>query len=259
MMRTVLGIDAAWTTTQPSGVALVTETDGGWHLSAVAASFSDFYRLGDLGPTCGFDAAALIEVCAKLSGAPPTAVTVDMPLATAPITGRRLSDNLVSVAYGARSASTHSPSVTRPGPVSAIFVEGFAALGYSLQTSAPVSGGLIEVYPHPALIELMAASKRLPYKIHNAKKYWPECPPAERRLSILSEWAAIILQLESRISNCESLLPAPSPGSSLKILKGYEDKLDAAVCAWIGVCALGGQAIPFGDAQSAIWIPTPST
>ena len=30
--RAVLGIDAAWTVSQPSGVALAVETEGGWRL-----------------------------------------------------------------------------------------------------------------------------------------------------------------------------------------------------------------------------------
>ena len=37
-------------------------------------------------------------------------------------------------------------------------------------------------------------------------------------------------------------------------VKAYEDKLDAVVCAWVGICALEGRAMPFGDRNSAIWI-----
>jgi hypothetical protein len=45
--RAVLGIDAAWTATQPSGVAVVSEEPGGWRLVAVANSYRSFCDLGD--------------------------------------------------------------------------------------------------------------------------------------------------------------------------------------------------------------------
>jgi hypothetical protein len=38
-MRAVLGIDAEWTPTQPSGVALAVELTNGWRLIAAAASY----------------------------------------------------------------------------------------------------------------------------------------------------------------------------------------------------------------------------
>ena len=41
-VRSVLGIDAAWTTKNPSGVALVAETSNGWELIRVAGSYSEF-------------------------------------------------------------------------------------------------------------------------------------------------------------------------------------------------------------------------
>ena len=44
-MRAVLGIDAAWTLTQPSGVAVAAELHDGWHLIAAAASYQRFQAL----------------------------------------------------------------------------------------------------------------------------------------------------------------------------------------------------------------------
>jgi len=45
--RTILGIDAAWTAGQPSGVALVSGRDGSWGVEAVAASYEDFEALSN--------------------------------------------------------------------------------------------------------------------------------------------------------------------------------------------------------------------
>ena len=41
-MRALLGIDAAWTEVQPSGVALVVDEGAGWQLVKVAASYRAF-------------------------------------------------------------------------------------------------------------------------------------------------------------------------------------------------------------------------
>ena len=41
-MRTVLGIDAAWTSRNASGVALAVESKRGWALARVASSYASF-------------------------------------------------------------------------------------------------------------------------------------------------------------------------------------------------------------------------
>jgi hypothetical protein len=46
-MRAVLGIDAAWTPTQPSGIALAVELTNGWRLIAAAASYQRFHAMAD--------------------------------------------------------------------------------------------------------------------------------------------------------------------------------------------------------------------
>lgn len=46
-MRAVLGIDAAWTITQPSGVALAVERSNGWRMIAAAASHQRFHAQAD--------------------------------------------------------------------------------------------------------------------------------------------------------------------------------------------------------------------
>jgi len=30
-------------------------------------------------------------------------------------------------------------------------------------------------------------------------------------------------------------------------MKAFEDKMDAVVCAWVGICALESKAVPYGD------------
>ena len=90
-----------------------------------------------------------------------------------PITGRRVSDNAVSIAYGARQCGTHTPNALRPGPVSGNLRDALAATANPLMTSSLAMRGVIEIYPHPALVELAGSDTRLPYKVARIRNYWP--------------------------------------------------------------------------------------
>ena len=91
----VLGIDAAWTAHNPSGVALVQRAAEGWQCLSLAPSYNTFLALSAGQPLDGSrkaqgsepDPAALLETCRQQSGMPVDCVSVDMPLATTPITG----------------------------------------------------------------------------------------------------------------------------------------------------------------------------
>lgn len=261
-MRTVLGIDAAWTLKRPSGVALAAQEESGWRLVALEPSYQRFHALAgrDLSPErrpsgSRPDAAALLASSEMLCGLPVDLVAIDMPLAHGPIIGRRYSDNAVSSAFGARKIGTHSPCSTRPGQISDEFKEGFGRAGYSLQTDSISTRGLIEVYPHPALVELAKAEERLCYKACKVRTYWPTCDAAERKRRLFDVWAGIIKLLERHITGVANALPPLPLGASGAEVKAYEDKLDAVICAWVAICALEGRATAFGDQHSAIWIP----
>jgi predicted RNase H-like nuclease len=264
-LRAVLGIDAAWTSTQPSGVALAIELSSGWRMLAAASSYQRFHALADEGlseeqhPSGGLpDAPMLLASASRLGGGSVELVAIDMPLARLPIVGRRTSDDAVSRAYGGRKCGTHTPSAVRPGRMSDHVRESFERAGYLLQTDAERPVGLIEVYPHPALVELAGTPTRLPYKVSKARSYWPSANPAERRVRLLQQWSGIVALLEREIAGVEAALPCVEARSSGVALKAYEDSLDAIICAWVAICAAEGRATSFGDENSAIWIPNSS-
>lgn len=261
-MTTILGIDAAWTATQPSGVAVVSSTACNWRLIFAGSSYRHLLAQAeeDLISTSRpsgsvAEAAALLAAAGKIAGAPVDLVAVDMPLSLQPITARRVSDNLVSAAYGARQCSTHTPSAIRPGKISDDLRGGFGHCGYGLLTKEVGVPGLLEVYPHPALVELMRAEKRLPYKHGKTRNYWPTENPADRRNKLFETWRAIVACLDQEIPGASDVLRLPPSEAPSWRLKAFEDMLDAVICAWVGICVFEGTAVPFGDETSAIWIP----
>jgi hypothetical protein len=110
--RAVLGIDAAWTASEPSGVASLTQSSGRWRLVAAEASYARFHARAD-GLSGGRPLgsrprpSALLASALKLCGSPVDFVAIDMPLSNSPIMGRRRADDEVSRAYGAQP---HRPS-----------------------------------------------------------------------------------------------------------------------------------------------------
>ncbi|PIO98988.1 DUF429 domain-containing protein [Pleomorphomonas carboxyditropha] len=251
--KIVLGIDAAWTAANPSGVALAAGASGVWRLLAVAASFEDFIALSDAGQGSG--PAALIAAAARLAGRAPDLVAVDMPMMDAPIVARRAADNAVNRAYAGRGAGTHSPTVDRPGAVGRALESGLSEAGYPLATLDIRPPCRIEIYPHPALIELTGAARRLEYKISRTGRYWPGLPLAERRRRLSGVWSTIVAALDGTLAGSSALLPLPPSEARGRRLKAFEDRLDAVVAAHAGAMALDGRARPYGDAASAVWVP----
>jgi predicted RNase H-like nuclease len=239
---------------------LVAQAQAGWRLVAAEASYQHFYDRAEGRPSGRPIASrprpsALLASAMRLCGRPVDLIAIDIPLAHGPITGRRRSDDEVSRAYGARDFETLSPSVARPGLIGRELKKGFRIAGYPLLTEAAEPPGVIEVCPHPALLELTGAAKRMPYEATKARSYWGWATPAQRHDLMRRERDQIKSLLQHEIAGVEAALPPPDPQARIGELKAYENMLDAVICAWVGVRALEGGAIPFGDANSAIWVP----
>ncbi|WP_413442708.1 DUF429 domain-containing protein [Synechococcus sp. MIT S1220] len=263
----VLGIDAAWTVHHPSGIALLQQTEVGWHCLALAPSYDAFIGLAQnqhwdpKAKASGSrpDPAALLQASQQLAGAAVSCVAVDMPLATTPITGRRAADTAISSRFGTRGCAVHSPSAERPGAIADQLRGDVAALGYRLHTTTTARAfpALIEVYPHVVLLALLERNYRVPYKVSRSLQYWKteSLPPAERIERLLIEFRAIKAGLGALISGIPELIPEPSDVKTLASLKPVEDMLDALICAWMGIEHREGRTVGLGDESAAIWIP----
>lgn len=266
-MSSVLGIDAAWTERQPSGVALVQREKARWKCIATAPSYETFLSLArgealDWStpsiPGGSADVDELLSAAEELCGERPDVVAVDMPLATVKIDGRRAADNAISHAFGGRGCGAHSPSAKRPGVVGQQMQRRLEANRFKLATRLSHQvrpRSIIEVYPHVALLALLQACYRLEYKTSKTTTYWPKAGLQDRIQRLLEVLKRILARLNTQFDRIEFSLPKPEVTRTLKGLKRYEDCLDALVCAWMGVLFVEKSAYPYGDETAAIWVP----
>ena len=264
----VLGIDAAWTAHNPSGVSLWRRDQGRWACVRVSPSYAAFCGVESSRFDDRADVPAILATCRKLLGnCPLRAVAVDMPIANSPITGRRAADNAASREFGARHCSTHSPSPTRPGEVSSALTKAFGEKGYPVACDESAKApALVEVYPHVSLLAIArygepngrryAENYRLPYKAATTRKYWPTITDAnERRQRLIAVWNDILSRLAQFADISVFSLPNDIEERSFEALKPYEDQIDALVCAWTAARFVERALVPMGDDRSAIWVP----
>ena len=263
----VLGIDAAWTAHQPSGIALVQRTTAGWSCLAVAPSYEAFINQASgqawdpkqKATGSRPDPAALLQASKQLAFAEVSCVSVDMPLATTPITSRRAADTAISSRFGPKGCAVHSPSAERPGAIADQLRADFAVLGYPLHTngSDQTAPALIECYPHVALLALLTRYYRVPYKVSRSGQYWKaeKLTRSERIERLIDQFRAIRSGLDAHISGIPDFIPAPSEVTTLASLKSVEDRLDGLICAWVGIEHLEGRTVGLGDDTAAIWVP----
>lgn len=267
--RAVLGIDAAWSLGQPSGVALLSEGKKNWEAVAAAPSYETFLQVASGGQVDWTgshrghqpDPAALVGACKALLGASAelVVVAVDMPLSHSTIVGRRRADDSISRTFGGRWCSTHSPSLRRPGLIGESLRKGFEQEGFPLAVKEVLFPALIEVYPHPALLQLLRLEERFKYKVAKRGRLWKDESSEQRLVNVLSAQRKITQALcERGVSVGAGLLPLPKSGAvvSPSRLKAFEDTVDALVSAWVAVEYLSGRCRSYGDSDAAIWVPS---
>jgi len=275
----VLGIDAAWTPRNPSGIALVAVAAGHipelLRVARACGEFTSGRKIGRndwLNPPPSeelLSVSGILDATRRYTGTQPNVIVLDIPLSPLPIRGRRPADNAVSTMYGSRWAGTHTPSTKRFGYVSATLFQQLSRSGYHwmnatehVQLNRQIRY-FLETYPHPVILEMLGLEKRLCYKVAKRQKYWPNLTPDERWKNIASVLDRLHSALASRIGGLADRVPKACaildamPKSKGAVFKGIEDALDAVVCASVGCEFLAGHAFAFGDQYSAIWVPHP--
>ena len=192
------------------------------------------------------------EIVAWIEGHAPTTVGIDAPLLVPNAEGMRPCERELQRVYGSRGAGAH-PANRRLLQRTSGRVRGedlAARLPDHRDPWAGWSGTLLEVYPHPALVEAFDLDRRLRYK---------RVPAAERpdRLRDLRAHVERLAGARPPLSGPTVEIPADVGG---RAAKAVEDRLDARICAWVAlvwdVRGPGGIRL-FGDAASGhVAVPT---
>lgn len=177
----------------------------------------------------------------QISPTEPAIIAVDAPTIIANATGMREADKLTHKHFGRYDAGCYPANLSRP------FAQKTVELGLSLEARgfahAPTIEAKnlgryqIEVYPHPATINLFKLDRIIKYKKGKL---------AERQLELmkLCQYMIDILPLLEPSLNLPSStgkMPVSLGGlisleipTSIATLKALEDQLDALLCAYIG-------------------------
>ncbi|MEG4281780.1 DUF429 domain-containing protein [Microcoleus sp. A006_D1] len=177
----------------------------------------------------------------QISPTEPAIIAVDAPTIISNPTGMRLADKLTHKHFGRYHAGCYPANLSRP------FAQKTVEFGLSLEARGFVHAPTIEaqelgryqieVFPHPATINLFQLDRIIKYKKGKL---------AERQLELMKLCQYIIdilpsLEPSLNLSCGTGILPVSLGGSklpeiptSVATLKALEDKLDALLCAYIG-------------------------
>ncbi len=234
------GIDLAWSTRHPSGVCA---------LDPAGRVVAEGWLGGD---------DEIVAWIADHLVPGPAVAAIDAPLHVPNEDGRRPCENEVARVYGGRRAGPHSSNrslfLRVHGRVRGEDLAGrLAELGFG----DPWSGAertLVEVYPHPGLIEVFGLQARLAYKAKRGRSV------ADRRAGLrrLAELVASLADAEPQL-----LAPRLEIGDGLRGagLKAAEDLLDARFCAWVAArwraAGADGFTVYGDEAGGHIAVPNP--
>jgi len=207
----ILGLDLAWGDRNPDGVALLEVTD-------ISARLVDSRRVQGDDALLGW-----IEQSAPRSE--PALLLIDAPVVCPNATGSRPVDRDSHRVFGRQHAGCH-PSNQRLCARPLRLVTRLRALGIGIgwETGNP-GRQMVEVYPHAALVRFFALDQILKYK---------RGPVASRRQefrrlqALIAEHRAVVFPSLESSPLLEELLNRPWT-------KEAEDRLDAVICAGIGL------------------------
>ena len=161
----------------------------------------------------------------------PALIAVDAPTIISNQTGTRLADKLTHKYFGRYHAGCYPANLNRP------FAQRTVNFGISLEAKgfnhAPTIKAQklgrfqIEVFPHPAIVNLFGLDKILKYKKGRL---------ADRKIELgkLHQYIINILPtLEPSLAISHNFLDMENI-NSITALKTTEDKLDSLICAYIG-------------------------
>ena len=227
-MTTFLGIDLAWGSKQPTGLAVLDDDARLLHLSAV--------RTDD-------------EIVAALTPflVPPVSAGIDAPLVVTNATGSRPAERALSHDFRRFEAGTHPSNTGKPE-----FAEGTRGARVCERLGLVVHETGLEVYPHAATIALFGLDKTLKYKAKPGR----DLDLLRSELLRLMGLMETVVQPDEAWAALRASVETATRKSQLRVA---EDQVDAVVCAYVALFAdrWPERTTSYGDPESGV-IVTPS-
>jgi predicted RNase H-like nuclease/ppGpp synthetase/RelA/SpoT-type nucleotidyltranferase len=237
-----IGIDLAWGTRRPTGLAVL---DDAGYLVELSAVGTDEQIVEALTPYVAGDCL----------------VAVDAPLVVTNATGRRPCEAALNADFARFHAGAHPSNAGKPE-----FSDGTrgaricAALGLDINPRSGRPRRGIEVYPHPATIALFGLQRTLKYKDKPGRTFAELRAALLELMTLLEERAATDPPLHLVGVDAWSSLRADVEDARRKSeLRVAEDQVDAVLCAYIALFAdrHPGRTTTYGDLETG-YIVTPS-
>lgn len=214
-----MGLDLAWGTVSPTGVAVLDDAGRLVHLSAHR---SDEDIVAALAPYAGL----------------PCLAGIDAPLVVRNPTGNRPCEAALNRDFAAFDAGAHPANTSRPHLAAPRGAHLARTLGMDFDPSSRAPRRAVEVYPHAATVALFRLGRTLKYKQKKG-----------RTLTGLREELLRLMHLLDGLRDADPPLRLDAHGS-WKALRGdveratrkselrrAEDQVDAVVCAYVALLA----------------------
>ena len=239
-----IGVDLAWGTKRPTGVAVL---DASGRLVHVSAALTDEQILETLAP--------------YVEG--PCLVALDAPLIVRNATGNRPAETALNRDFARFDAGAHPSNTSKPElagtPRGAAIAQ---TLGLDMNPRSGRPRRAIEVYPHPATVALFGLGRTLKYKNKPGRDLdllraellalmgfleglATADPPLDLGRDALDGWSELRRHAETATRKSE--------------LRVVEDQVDAVVCAYVAFYAATrpGDVTTYGDFEQG-YIVTPT-
>lgn len=227
-MTAYLGIDLAWGTRQPTGLAVLDSSGRLVHLDAVR---TDEEIKASLLPWLGPDAVA----------------GIDAPLVVRNPTGSRPAEKALSADFRRFEAGTHPSNTGKPE-----FAEGTRGERVATLLGLQVHRTAHEVYPHAATVALFGLAKTLKYKAKPGR----DLDSMRAELLRLMDLVATVVTTDAAWAERRADVVAATRKSQLRVV---EDQVDAVVCAYVALLVdqQPGRITTYGDDETGL-ILTPA-
>jgi predicted RNase H-like nuclease/ppGpp synthetase/RelA/SpoT-type nucleotidyltranferase len=215
-----VGIDLAWGTRQPTGVAVL---DDGGRLVHVSARTTDESIVAAIGDYVRGDCL----------------VAIDAPLVVTNATGSRPAEAALNRDFSRFDAGAHPANTTKPEfrdtPRGRRLADG---LGLDIDPHSRRRRRAIEVYPHPATVAVFGLGRTLKYKNKKGRSVPGLRAELLRLIGLLESLTSAVPPLRLTHDDTWRALVAGVEAAERKSeLRRAEDQVDAVVCAYVALFA----------------------